>query len=132
MRHVGEEARFGSVGFVGSIARGRELGFVLFQFGDVRIDRNNTAVSGFSFADLDPTAVAAVLDMRFAGSVVARESFLNPGVASSLGILDLAAFGGCAQNCFEASTGHHHVSVGCKQLSITAIGYDELVFGVVK
>ena len=26
MRHIGEEARFGPVGFVGSIARGRELG----------------------------------------------------------------------------------------------------------
>src|SRR4029077_18345032 len=117
MRHVGEEARFGSVGFIGSFARGGELGFVLFQFGDIRIDRNNTAVSGFSFADPDPTAVAAALDMRFASSVVARESFLDPGVAASLGVLDQAAFGSSAQNCFEANTGHHHVSVGCKELS---------------
>ena len=96
MRHVGEEARFGSVGFVGSIARRRELCFVLFQFGDVRIDRYNTAASGFSFVDLDPAAVTAVLDVCFADSVVARKSFLNPGVASSLGILDQTAFDGCS------------------------------------
>ena len=63
--HVGEEARFGPVGFVGRIARGGELGFVLLHFSDVRIDRNNAAVGGLAFADLDPTAVAAALDVRF-------------------------------------------------------------------
>ena len=120
MRHVGEEARFGSVGFVGSIARRRELCFVLFQFGDVRIDRYYAAARGFSFIDLDPAAVTAVLDVCFADCVVARELFLNPGVASSLGILDLTAFDGCSQNCFEARAGHYYVGVGCKQLSITA------------
>jgi hypothetical protein len=126
VRHVGEEARFGSVGFVGSIARGSELGFVLFQSGDVRIDRNDTTISGFSFADLDPTAVAAALDVRFARGAVAREAFRNPRLAASLGILDQAALGSHAQNCFEAGAGHHHLGVGCKELSIMAIADDEL------
>src|SRR6476620_9375593 len=121
MRHVGEEARFGPIGFVGSIARRRELGFVLFQFCDVRKDRYNTAASGFSFIDLDPAAVTAVLDVCFADSVVARESFLNPGVAPSLGVLDQTAFDGCSYNRFKARARHYYVGMGCKQLSITAI-----------
>src|SRR3989475_12665303 len=74
VRHVGEEARFGPVGFVGGVARRGELGFVLFHFGDVGIDRDNAAIGGFAFADLNPTAVAAALDVHLARGVVARES----------------------------------------------------------
>jgi hypothetical protein len=97
---------FSSVGFVGSIARRRELCFALFQFCNVRIYGNNTPISGSSFIDPDPAAVAAMLDVRFARGMVARYSFRNPGITSSLGILDLAAFDGCAQNSFEARAGH--------------------------
>ena len=68
--HVGEEVRFGLVGYFGGIARRGELCFVLFQFGDVGIDRDDTAASGFSLIDLNPAAVAAVLDVRAAGSPV--------------------------------------------------------------
>ena len=130
--HVGEEAGFGPVGFVGRVARVGELGFVLFHFGDVGIDRNRAAVGGFALADLDPTTVAAALDVGFAGGVVAREPFRNPGIVAPFGILDQPASGGGAQYCLEARAGHHHLGVGCKKILVPAVADDELVVGVVQ
>ena len=105
---------------------------MLFQFGNVRIDRNYAAVGGFSFADLNPTAVAAVLEVRFALGVVARESFLNPSVAASLGILDQAAVPVAVRTVSKLTPGTSTSAWDAKSSLITAIVYDEPVFGVVK
>ena len=88
---------------------------MLLQFGDVRIGGNDATFRGFSFADLNPPAVAAVLDMRFAGSVVPRYSFCQPGLAASLGVHVLAAFGSGAYNCFETRAGRRQVGAEIKE-----------------
>jgi len=139
MRHVGEKARLGAVGLIRSVARDLQLldqlgqlGFVLFQFGDVCVGRNNAAVGGPAFADPDPTPVAALLHVGFAGGSVALEAFLQPGIAASFGILDKSAVAGGADNRLEARSGDHDVRVRRKELPIAAIADDELVIGIVQ
>jgi len=98
MRHVGKEARFGSIGCLGGIARGGKLRFVLLHFGDIGIDRDNTAVCGFSFADLDPAAIAAVLDMRLTAGTMPRDPLSYPGIPVFLSIQDQPALGSSLQD----------------------------------
>src|SRR5207302_2697657 len=102
VRHIGEEPRLGAIGLIRRIARDLQLlnqigqlGFVLFQFGYVCIGCDDTTVGSLALADSDPTTVTAALEVGFVGGVVTCESFLDPGVAASLGILDQAASGSC-------------------------------------
>jgi hypothetical protein len=139
VRHVGEEVRFGSIGLVGGVTRHfqflyevGQLGFVLFQFGDVGIDRDHAVVGGFSLADLDPTAVAAALDVHLARGVVALEAFTQPGIAASFRVPDQSPISGGADNRLKARPGYHNIRVRRKEFPIAGIAHDEFVFGIVK
>ena len=131
VRHVGEEARFGLVGDFGGIARGGKFGLALLQFGDVCIGGHDATVRGFSFADLNPSAVAAVLDMRAAGSLMLGDSFRQPGLVASIGIVDFSAFDSGASDRFESRARLYDVGVSGKNIFVFAIKDDKLVVRII-
>src|SRR5262249_62288559 len=110
----------------------RQLCSVLFQFVDVGIGRAHTAARGLALADSDPTAIAAVLDVRLAGVSVALEAFLQPSVGASVRILYRSAVDGGADNCLEAGAGLHDIRVRREQVAIAAVAHDELVVRTVE
>jgi hypothetical protein len=109
-----------------------QLGFVLFQFGDVGIGRDHAAVGGLAFAHSDPTTIAAALDVRVAEASVALEAFPHPSVGVSVRILYQSAIDGGTDNGLEAGTGLHDVRVRREQVPIAAVAYDELVVRIVQ
>src|SRR5664280_1540486 len=132
MRHVGEEAGFGSIGFVGGIACGSKFCLALLQFGDVRIGGHDTPFRGFSLANLDPTAITTMLDMRTAGSFMLGDSIRQPGLVASFGIVDQSTFNGGTNDCFESRARLHDIDVRSKKLLVPPIAYDEFVICIVQ
>ena len=88
MAHGREKTGFAPIGLVRRVTRSGKFGFVLFQFGDVGIGRDHAAAGGLALADLDPTTIAAVLDVRRAGASVALDALSQPIAGVSVRILD--------------------------------------------
>src|SRR5260221_3142515 len=105
---------------------------MLFQFGDVGIGRDHAAASGLALADPDPTAIAAVLDVRRAGTLVTLEAFSHPSVGASVRLLYQSAIDGGTDNRLEAGAGLHDVRMRRKQVPVSAVAHDELVVRIVE
>src|SRR5260370_24698091 len=108
------------------------VGFMLFQFGDVGIGRDHAAASGLALADPDPTAIAAVLDVRRAGTLVTLEASSHPSVGASVRLLYQSAIDGGTDNRLEAGAGLHDVRMRRKQVPVSGVAHDELVVRIVE
>src|SRR5450631_3936107 len=131
MRHIGEEARFGLVGDFGRIARGGKVSLALLQLGDVSVGSHDATVRGFSFADLDPTAITAVLDMGTTGSLMLGDSFRQPCLVASVGIVDFSAFHSGASERFESRARLYYVCMSSKKIFIFTIKDDKFVVRII-
>ena len=89
VRHVGEKAGFRAACLLRGVARNLKLmhkagkfRFPLLEFGNVRVGGDNTAVCGPPLVDVDPTAIAAVLNVRATGGFVLGNPFRQPSLVA--------------------------------------------------
>src|SRR5262245_40779522 len=112
---------------------GREnLGLGPLEVGDVRIHGDGATIVSLPLVDLDPTAVAAPLDMWPAGIAMFCQPLCDPLVDAALGILDQSAFGRGPDDHLVRRTGSRRGQSLPEKLAIVAIAYDEPIVRVIQ
>ena len=105
----------------------------LLQLRDVRIDGDRAAGADPPLAYHDPSPVASPLHLRFARVAVPGQPLGDPFLDPPLGIPDVAALGGSANDVLECRAGRQFgLKTGVEQFAVAAVAEDEPVLRVVE